>query len=145
MALPASFSPSYTYPRFAGPVFPTSTPTSLATGSQTLTVAHLLSALLILPNGGAAATFTLPTAALINAAIPGVAVGASFVFTIRNDDAADAITVAAGSGGTTSGTMTIAGVGVLKSFLVRVTSVKLSSDPAGVDSYTVYSLGSSAV
>ena len=87
------------------------------------------------PNGSGRSDVT-PTAALLVAALPSAVVGTSFVFTIRNDaDAAETITVTAGSGATLSGTMTIA-QNNLKQFLVVLTNVT-----SGAEAYTVYSLG----
>jgi hypothetical protein len=63
-------------------------------------------------------------------------VGTSFVFTIRNTSAgAFTITVTAGTGGTVSGTATIAQNNT-KSFLVVFTNVT-----PGTEAFTIYSLG----
>lgn len=121
----------------AGPVFPTITPATVTTATAvTLTSGQVRGGLVLQdPNGGAVTT-TLPTAALLVAACPGVMEGQAFYFTIRNTaDAAETITVAAGTGGTTSGTMTIA-QNNSKTFLVRFTAVD-----SGNEAYTVYSIG----
>jgi len=98
----------------------------------TLTAAQVLGGLILQdPNGGACTT-TLPTATLLAGALPGVNAGTAFEFTIRNTaNANETITVAAGTGGTESGTMTI-GQNNTKRFLVVFTSKT---------AYTVYSLG----
>ncbi len=102
----------------------------------TLTAAQLLGGLILEDPNGGAVTATLPTAALLVAAMPDAIVGSAFEFTIRNTaDAAETITVAAGDGGTASGTMTI-GQNNTKRFLVVLTNVTPSSE-----AYTVYSLG----
>ena len=63
-------------------------------------------------------------------------VNTSFQFDIRNTaDASETITIAAGSGGTTSGTMTIAQNNG-KRFIVVITN-----NLQGAATYTVYSLG----
>ena len=117
--------------------YPTVTVTNkTSAGDVTLTAAEILGGLITRDPAGAARTDTLPTAALLVAAIPGATVGTSFEFTIRNTaDAAETITVASGSGGTDSGTMTIA-QNNSKRFLVRITDVTLASE-----NYTLYSLG----
>jgi len=100
----------------------------------TLTAAQLLGGLILEDPNGGAVTVTTPTATLIVNAIAECKVGSSFEFTIRNTaDAAEAITVAAGTGVTISGTATI-GQNNSKRFLVAVTAV---TSPA----VTIYSLG----
>jgi hypothetical protein len=70
------------------------------------------------------------------AAIQGAMVGLSFVATIKNTaDAAETITITAGTGVTLNGTMTIAQSN-LKQFLVYLTNVTPGSEAA-----TVFSLG----
>jgi len=122
-------------PNFRSLSYPTVTVTTDSTTSAlTLTAAQILGGLILRDPNGAGRTDTLPTATLLLAAMPGVQVGTAFDFTIRNTaDAAETITVAAGTGGTTSGTMTIA-QNNQKAFRVVVTGV---TSPA----YTVYSLG----
>ena len=138
-----SFTPSQTYPVFSSLAFPRIVPATVATATAvTLTAAQILGGLILQAPSGGAVTTTLPTLALLLAAINGVAVGTSFEFTIRNTaDASETITVAAGTGGTTSGTMTIAQSNS-KRFLVVFTTT--TSEPVGYgvpDGYTVYSLG----
>jgi len=101
-------------------------------GVATYTAAQLLGGLILRdPAGGARADVT-PTAALIIAGLPQAGVGNSFEFTIRNTaDAAEAITVTAGTGVTPSGTMTI-GQNNSKRFLCVVTAA---------DAVTIYSMG----
>lgn len=84
----------------------------------------------------AAATYTLPTAALLVAAIPNAQVGDSFFFVINNKAAsALTITVAAGTGGTADGTLTVA-QNVIRTFLVIITNVAATSE-----AYFVYGIG----
>lgn len=136
-SLGASLSPARNSPHFNTLLYPKATATTLTTASAlTLTAAQLLGGLILRDPNGAGRTDTTPTAALLAAAVPGVAVGSFFEFTIRNDaDAAETITVAAGSGGTTKGTMTIAQSN-MKRFLVHFTNVT-----AGSEAYNIYSLG----
>src|SRR5690606_34732435 len=78
---------SQTYPRFQSLVYPTVTPhaktLTTAGGAQTLTAAELLGGLLLI-NCDDAQTLNLPSAADLNAAIPGVAEGTAFVFSVIN-------------------------------------------------------------
>jgi len=124
-------------PHFSTLVYPFLTVTTLTTASNlTLTAAQILGGLILRATSGAGRTDTLPTAALLVAAIPGAQIGTGFEFTIRNDaGAAETITVAAGVGGTTKGTMTIA-QNNMKRFLIVLTAVA-----AGSETYDVYSLG----
>lgn len=112
--------------------------TEATAAAVTYTVAQIVAAGLLLrdPNGAGRADL-LPTAKnLISALGPGVAVGTSFEFTIRNTaDAAETITVTTNTGLTLSGTMTIAQNNT-KRFLAVLTNVT-----AGSEAVTVYSLG----
>jgi len=102
----------------------------------TLTAAQLLGGLILQDPDGGGVTTTLPTAALLVAALPGVNAGTAFEFTIRNTaNAAETITVESGSGGTDSGTMTIAQNNT-KRFMVLFTNTS-----PGSEAYTLYSLG----
>lgn len=141
MAL-TSFTPNQNFARFSTLVYPTFTVTSYA-DTATVTAAELLGGLLIDTKNGAA-TLTLPTAALLNAAIPGPAVGTSFEFAVRNTGNNTA-TVAVGTGGTSASgnTLTVATVNT-RLFLLRVTGVASESVVGSTDTYTLYSLGVSA-
>lgn len=136
------FTPSQTYPRFQSLVYPTVTATSYS-ADATVTAAELLGGLLIDTKNGAV-TLTLPTAALLNAAIPGAATGCSFEFAVRNTGN-NTCTVAVGTGGTsaTGNTLTVATVNT-RLFLLRVTGVASDGVPGSSDSYTLYSMGVSA-
>lgn len=102
---------------------------SEATASTTaaLTAAQVLGGFVnSVPTG--AVTLTLPTAALLVAALPGAKVGDAVDLSIENSSAgANSITLAAGSGGTLRGGATVA---QNKSALVRilVTNVTASSE-----------------
>lgn len=107
-------------------------------GALTYTTGQLLSGMIFRDPNGAGRTDTLPTAALLVAAIPGATIGTTFDFFLRNDaDMAETITIAAGTGGTTSGggTMTVAQNNA-KMFRIRFTGVA-----PGSEAYTIYSLG----
>ena len=104
------------------------------TDTATVTAANMLTQVLD-GTQTAAATYTLSTAALLVAAIPGAAVGSSFMFFINNKSAgANTITVAAGVGGTADGTLTVA-QHVIRSFLVIITNVTAASE-----AYSVYGI-----
>ena len=109
------------------------TVTSITTaGNETLTADQLLGGLIIRDPNGADRTDTLPTAALMAAALNQAGIGNAIEFTIENAaDAAETITIAAGTGGTTKGTMTI-GQNNMKRFMLILT---------GAATYDVYSLG----
>ena len=130
-------TPERNSPFLSGLAHPLITPSTLTTaGAITLTAAQILGGLILRDPNGAARTDVLPTAALLVAAIPGAEVGTSFVFYVRNDaDAAETITVDPGTGGTASGTKTVAQSN-LKAFLVRITNIT-----PGSEAYTYYSLG----
>ena len=138
MAL-TSFTPEQTFPCFESLVFESRTATSYA-DTATVTTTELLGGLLIDTKNGAA-TLTLPTAALLNAAVPGAQAGKSFVFYVRNTGNNTA-TVAVGTGGTSASgnTLTVATVST-RIFLVLITAVSNSVDPSSTDTYTLYSLG----
>jgi hypothetical protein len=137
-----SYTPQQGFPLFTSLVYENRTVTTYPSDA-TITAAELLGGLLIDTEAGAS-TFTLPTATLLNAALPGPAVGTSFVFYLRNTGNNTA-TVAVGTGGTsaTGNTLTVATVNT-RIFLIRVTGVANASDPTSSDSYTLYSLGVSA-
>ena len=111
-------------PRLQSLAFPFVTVSTLATGGNlTLTTAQVLGGLILRDPTGGSRTDTLPTAADLCDQVQGAMVGTSFIFTIRNTaDAGETITVAAGTGGTVSGTATIAQSNS-KSFLVVFTNV----------------------
>jgi hypothetical protein len=124
--------------RFGGGLFyPTMTPVTITTaGAATYNAGQVLSGIILRDPNGSSRTDTLPTAVLLVGAVPGATIGTSFRIWIRNDaDAAETITIAAGTGGTTSGTMTIAQSNS-KEFLIRFTGVA-----SGAEAYTIYSLG----
>lgn len=96
----------------------------------------LLSGLILRDPAGAGRTDVLPTAALLLRAIAGAEIGTTIEFVIQNDaDAAETITVSAGTGGTTSGTMTVA-QNNSKTFRLTFTNIT-----PGAEAYTVYNVG----
>ena len=98
-----------------------------ATNTATLTIAQLLTKI-IDGTPTAAATYTLPAAADLVAGIVDAKVGDSFEFLVNNKSAgANDITVAAGSGGTADGTLTVA-QNVIRRFTIIVTNVTGSAE-----------------
>ena len=124
-------------PRLQTVCMPLMTPTTISTAANvTLTAAQLLNGLILRDGNGGARTDTLPTAALLVEAIQGAMVGTSFYLEFRNTTStAVAITLAAGTGCTISGTATVAQLNG-KSLLINLTNVT-----PGSEAYTVYSLG----
>ncbi len=104
-------------------------------GSVTLTADNLRAGLLLCDPNGAARTYTLPTAALLVAAISDAVVGTQFELNIRNtaDANGEWITLAAGANCTLSPTTIQIGEKAMKSFIVRLTNVG-----SGTETYTVY-------
>lgn len=148
MALPfgSGFSPLQGEPRMGLQPIPqlTVTAATLTTGGgvRTATAAEVLGGVFIL-NVDDAQTMTLPTAALLNAAIPGAKAGAAVEFTIINTG--DAVgTVAVGTGGSlvvgnSKSSVATVGVNDTGTFLIVVTGVLEAGDSS--DSYTVYRKG----
>lgn len=134
------FTPSKQSPSFSGLINEKIVVSTLnPTAAHTYTVDEIRGGLVLRDTNGAARTDTLPTASDLVPQIQGARVGSAIRFTIRNTaDAAETLTVDAGTGGTTSGTMTIAESNQ-KEFLLVVTA---SPDNEGNGAtYTVYSMG----
>lgn len=154
MALPfgTGLSPIQGEPNMGfGPIVKTKVTTATLTtggGARTATIAELLGGIFVL-NVDDAQTLTLPTAALLNAGVPGATSGTNglgattFRFIVINVGDA-ALTVAVGTGGSLvvgNSKSTVATIAALasKEFIIRVTGVLQAGDSA--DSYTVYSPG----
>ena len=146
----AGFSPLRGEPTMGGIPLPTRTATAFTLttggGARTLTAAEVLGGLLLV-NCDDAQTATLPTAALLLAALPGAAVGQSFEFDVINSGDTT-LTIAIGTGGTlTTGSNSTATVATIvakasKRFIVRISSMIKYGD--STDGYVVYGLGSVA-
>lgn len=116
-------------------MFTEKTTQTALTDTATVTAAQLLTKVLD-GTPTAAATYTLPTAASLVAALANPKVGDSFIFVVNNKAAsALTITMAAGSGGTADGTLTVA-QNVIREFLVIITNVTAASE-----AYFVYGIG----
>jgi hypothetical protein len=116
--------------------FQTTVLTDATAGAKTYTAANLIGGLILRDPAGGNRSDVTPSAADIVAGFAGGVVGSSFEFTIRNTaDAAETITLTAGSGVTLSGTMTIA-QNNSKRFLCRLDDIG-----SGTEAVTIYSLG----
>jgi hypothetical protein len=138
MSLP-HFTPFCATPYADGLFYPTVTVSTIAAATTaTLTTAQVLGGLILQDVAASACTDTMPTAALLVAAMNGARIGSSFEFTIRNTCSSNyPITLAAGTGGTmASGNTNTVVQTASKKFLVVLTGVV-----SGSEAYTVYSLG----
>lgn len=80
-----------------------------ATSTATLTAAQVTGGLLVANPSTSAATYTLPTAALLEAAVPNAKVDSTFRLDIVNlGTSSGALTIAAGTGITLVGSVTVA-------------------------------------
>lgn len=107
-------------------------------GAVTLTAAEVLGGIVVADCAGAGRTYTLPTAALLVAAMPGAAIGDIVRCKIVNgSDAAETLTLAAGAGGAFDANQTAASQVIpqntSKDVLIRITNVTASSE-----AYVVY-------
>jgi hypothetical protein len=103
-----------------------STVTSATTGAETLTAAMIIDGLYVQSGTPGAHSKTLPTAALIVAAIQGCAVGTTFRF-IYDNGGDNTTTFLTGSGVTLSGTATVA-TSKNREFTFVVTNVTSTSE-----------------
>ena len=80
-----------------------------ATSTATLTVAQILAGILLGSPGGSAATYTLPTVALLEATLVNCKVGMAFDLSVVNVDGSGSgiITMAVGTGFTAVGLLTV--------------------------------------
>ena len=107
-------------------------------GPVTLTAAEVLGGIIVADPNGAGRTYTLPTAALLVAAIPGVQIGDIVRCLIVNGaDAAETLTLAAGAGGAFDANQTSASQVIAqnnsKNIAIRITNVTAASE-----AYVVY-------
>lgn len=134
-----SFTPTKNYPSFSGPINEVFSPVTYSNAANnTLLVSDVLGGFITHTAAGAQ-TDTLPSAALLVPQIEGAQVGSAIELIVKAGGAGT-ITIAAGAGGTTNGTMTIATTN-LKFFLIVVTA--LPDQYGNGATYTVYSLGTS--
>lgn len=126
-------------PSLGGTYGSTFTPTTTTTvGVATYSAADLIGGLILRDPNGANRSDVSPTAALIVAAMPGAANGQSFQFDIVNTaDAAETITVTAGTGVTVAGTATIAQNNG-KRFICYITNATRGSEAVTIRSLGTY-------
>lgn len=141
-----NFGPTTGYARFATLMYPTVTPTTktltTAGGVVTLTTAELLNGLLRVDCQDAQ-TLTLPTAALIVAAINGCQVGVSFdVDVINYGDTT--LTVGLGTGVTKVTVAGVAAVMTLATLVSKRFKFVVTNVTSGSEAVEVYAFGSTA-
>ena len=116
------------------------TPTSIAAGAATLTAAQLATRIILGSPGSSAAAYTLPTAALTDAAFPSMPNNSSFDFTVINVDGSSSgvITMTAGTGWTvgTSGSQ-----GLMTVAATAGTSISFRARKTGDATWSLYRIG----
>lgn len=118
-----------------------------ALGVATMTAAEVLTGLLV-PDTQDAQTWNLPTAALLNAAIPGVEVGSSLQLDVINYGDTT-LTIGLGTGITKTTIATVAAVMTIvtlasKRFTLVCTGVATANVPGSTDAWVVWGHGSIA-
>lgn len=112
----------------------TPAPTSISTaGAGTLSAAQLMTGVIVRDTNGASRTDTLDTAAAIVAAVPGAKVGDMLeCYIINGADAAEVLTIAAGTGGGFDANQTASSRDIIqntsKLLHIRLTNVTPSSE-----------------
>jgi predicted RecA/RadA family phage recombinase len=107
-------------------------------GAVTLTAAEILGRVVVADCSGAGRTYTLPTAALLVAAIPGVKVGDVVdCLLVNGSDAAETITVAAGAGGGFDANQT-ASSRVIPQNTSKLLRIRLTNVTAAAEAYVAY-------
>lgn len=116
-----------------------SAPASYATaGAQTYTAADVLTGVIVRDCAGAGRSDVLPTAALLVAAIPGAAIGMLVRCLIVNgSDAAETITLGAGTGGSFDTNQTAASR-VIPQNTSKLVTIRLTGVASGAEAYVVY-------
>lgn len=117
----------------------TPAPSSVATaGAGTITAAHILSGIYVRDCAGSGRTDTLSTAALLVAAVPGAKVGDVLKFYVINgSDAAETLTLAAGTGGDFDTNQTAASR-VVPQNASKLVHIRLTNVTASSEAYVVY-------
>ena len=116
------------------------TPTSIAAGNAQLTAAQLATKILLGSPGSSAAAYTLPTAALTDAAFPSMPNNSSFDFTVINVDGSSSgvITMTTATGWTigTSGSQ-----GLMTVAATAGTSISFRARKTGDAAWSLYRIG----
>ena len=106
-----------------------------ATATATLTAAQIVNQMLVAnPGSSSAATYTLPTGALIDAAVPNAIVGSTFDLSIVNIGTSSGTVTLAVSTGVTDGGNALVAIAVTSSQTFRFRKT-------GDGTYVVYNLG----
>jgi len=104
------------------------------TATATLTAAQIVNQMLVANPSATAATYTLPTGALIDAAVPNAIVGSTFDLSIVNIGTSSGTVTLAASTGVTDGGNAFVAVAITASQLFRFRKT-------GDGTYVVYRLG----
>ena len=104
-----------------------------ATATATLTAAQVVNQMLVANPSGTAAVYTLPTAALIDAAVPNATVGSTFDLSIVNIGSSSGTVTLATATGITDGGNAFVAVAITSSAMFRF---RKTGDAA----YTVYKM-----
>ena len=104
-----------------------------ATATATLTAAQVVNQMLVANPSGTAAVYTLPTAALIDAAVPNATVGSTFDLSIVNIGTSSGTVTLATATGITDGGNAFVAVAITSSAMFRF---RKTGDAA----YTVYKM-----
>jgi predicted RecA/RadA family phage recombinase len=117
----------------------TSAPTSISTaGARTITAAELLTGIYVRDPNGASRSDTLPTAALLVAAVPGAKVGDVIrTYVINGADAAEVLTLLVGSGGAFDANQTAASQ-VVGQNTSKMLHIRLTNVTSGSEAYVAY-------
>lgn len=94
-----------------------------ATATATLTAAQIVGGMLVANPGTSAATYTLPTGALIDAAVPNATIGSTFDLSIVNIGTSSGAVTLAVSTGVTDGGNAVTAIAVTTSALFRFRKV----------------------
>ena len=94
-----------------------------ATSTATLTAAQIVGGMLVANPGTSAATYTLPTGALIDAAVPNATVGSTFDLSIINIGTSSGAVTLAVSTGVVDGGNAVTAIAVTSSALFRFRKV----------------------
>ena len=105
-----------------------------ATATATLTAAQIVNQMLVANPSGSAAVYTLPTGALIDAAVPNATVGSTFDLSIVNIGTSSGTVTLAVNTGVTDGGNALVAIAVTTSSLYRFRKT-------GDGTYVVYRLG----
>lgn len=152
MSVSTGRAPERALPFFSGPIVQkgVTVQNTLSTGGgvETMTAAELLKGLLV-ADCQDAQTWTLPTAALLRAALPGCEVGSVIEFTVANYGDST-LTIGLGTGITKTTIATVAAIMTIatltaKRFRLECTGVANPSDPSTSDSWVVWTIGAGTV